>query len=198
MSKSKEQQATTLANYLPGGKTFAAKSVDGTVMRKLLRGFAGELERTDDIIELFKSDILPDLTEHFIEEWESAVGIPDDCFSGSDAQTDIIRRLHITCKLAGMGVQTSADFVELAAKLGVNITIIAASINGAFPLQFPWVFYLSGKEATHTAIITFTLDPGDTFTYTFPIPFGSSIPILVKCVFDKLKPATVNFVYSNL
>jgi len=40
----------------------------------------------------------------FLDEWERALGIPDDCFDL--ANTDDERRINILTKLAALGVQT--------------------------------------------------------------------------------------------
>lgn len=197
--KTKEEQAQTLANYLPGGRAFNAKNISDTTMRKLLRGLADELSRTDTIIALFRTALIPDTTEHFIEEWESAVGIPDECFNEPDPSvlTDVERRLRITIKLSCLNLQTQGDFVKLAEKFGVTIEAEAGSVHGAFPFKFPMKFYATAKEAMHTIVIRFTSLP-NVFTYTFPIEFSDPTTLLLQCLFNKAKPAHVNIAYENL
>lgn len=191
----KTQQAQTIANYLPGGKIFGAKNVSGTNIRKLLVGFANELLQVDALISKFRVDIVPDTTEHFIDEWESALGIPDDCFNGKGSDTS--RRLAIVLKLAALGIQTNSDFVALAAKFGVAITVESGSVHGCFPFQFPIKFYPSAKAARFTIVVRPIETIGDTFTYTFPINFGSEELGIIACLFDKLKPANVEVVFEN-
>jgi uncharacterized protein YmfQ (DUF2313 family) len=192
----REQQAQTLANYLPGGTAFAAKNVTNTNTRKLLRGLADELMRSDEYIHLFRTDFLPDTTKYHISEWESAVGIPDTCMKGTGSDAE--RRLHVIIKLAWMALQTQPDFISLAALLGVSIAVEGGSIHGCFPFVFPIKFYPSAKAARHTIVITADLPEELNFTYTFPIQFGTTAMSLMQCIFNRLKPAHVDITYVNL
>jgi len=192
---SKQQQAQVIANYMPGGKAFAAKNILGTNIRKWLLGFAREFLRVDALIALFRVDTVPDKTQYYISEWESAVGIPDDCFKGTGDDTE--RRLHIIMKLAKSGLQTGQDFVDFAAKLGIPIEVESGAIHGAFPFIFPIKFYPSGEAAHHTIIVRATETIGATFPYIFPIVFGTNDFALLECLFKKLKPANVDVVFEN-
>jgi uncharacterized protein YmfQ (DUF2313 family) len=192
----REQQAQTLANYLPGGKAFAGKNISSSQTRRLLRGLADELMRTDEVIDLLRWETLPDTTEFFIDEWESAVGIPCECFKGTGDDTE--RRLHVIIKLAWMAVQTGGDFIALANALGVTCYVEGGSIHGAFPFVFPIRFYPSAKAAFHTIVVTFVLPEELVFTYEFPIEFSTGLLTLVQCIFNKIKPAHVDIIYDNL
>ena len=192
---SKEEQAQTLANYLPGGSPFAGKNVSGTNIRNFLLGLASELLRTDEIIELIRTQLLPETTDYYISEWESAVGIPDACFD--NVGTDAERRLQIIVKLACMNAQTSGDFITLAAKFGVTVKIIAGSVHGAFPYIFPILFLGDGTSAHHHIVVDANLDI-TAFPYTFPILFGASAPALIECLFNQIKPATVKVLFFDL
>lgn len=196
MIKTEEEQAQTIANHMPSGRAFGAKNVSGTNIRQFLLGLAKELIRVDALLVLFRSDILPDETEHFIDEWESAVDIPDSCLKGTGDNDE--RRLHIIAKLARMAIQTNPDFVDLANYFGISVTIESGSIHGAFPYTFPIVFYPDARAAHHTLIINFSSPGEPTFPYTFPIVFGSNDLIRMQCIFNKLKPANVDITYTSL
>ena len=191
-----EEQATTIGSYLPGGKVFAAKNVSGTNIRKLLLGFAVECVKTDAVIKLFRRDTVPNATRYFISEWEKALAIPDTCFFGNG--DDIERRLHIIVKLAHYGVQTSQDFIDLAALFGISIECESGSlhhIHGALPFKD----YSGGDvEARNTIVIRPTEAIGETFTYTFPITFGTSTLATMECLFQKLKPVHVNLIFESV
>jgi len=192
----KQQQAQTLANYMPSGKAFAAKNIIGSVIRKLLLGFAVEIMRIDTWIALFRTDTVPDQTKNFIPEWESALGIPDSCFKGTG--TDTARRLAIEIKLAGQGVQTAQDFVDLALKFGISITAESGSLHGIHG-ALPTKVYAGGDvEARNTLVIRPTEVIGESFPYTFPITFGTSELAILNCLFAKLKPANVNLVFESV
>lgn len=196
MSLTLEQQARTLANYFSPGRAFGSVSVPGTVANDLLLGLAQELLRSEALMQEFRDEILPDETVLFIDEWESAVGIPDDCFPGSGSIVE--RRTHVLVKLASLGVQTAADFEALAALLGVSVTVIAGSVHGTFPYVFPMIFLGDGRAARHTIIVDSPTGAASVFPYTFPITFEESGLSLVECLFRKLKPANVDIKFVDL
>jgi len=191
----KSQQAQTIANYLPTGKIFAAKNIIGSTLRKLLLGFANEILRVDEIIALFRRDTIPDSTEYFLDEWEAAVGIPDSCLTGLG--DSVQRRLEILIKLAGYGVQTAQDFVDLAAKFNIVITAEGGANRGIYG-GLPAISFGSNKEARFTLVITPIDNIGEAFTYTFPITFGTQDLATLECLFQKLKPANVQLYYENV
>lgn len=207
MPKTLIQQTQSLANYMPPGRVFDAKNIVGSISRFLLEGLAGELVRADGLVEEFKREILPDDTVLFIDEWESAVGIPDDCFDGKGDQAT--RRRDVLVKLVSLGVQTADDFVALAAIFGFTAVVKGGSTHGTFPYEFPMILFGSGREARHTILIDLA-ETTTTFPYTFEpadagppvvlqgITFGSAEIGIIKCLFAKLKPAHCDIIYTDL
>lgn len=74
----KEEHADAFAAYLPDDDNFAAKGIDGTKLRQLLLGMGKTPKSAEDFIETVWEDIDPTTTTAFIEDWEQAIGIPDD------------------------------------------------------------------------------------------------------------------------
>ncbi len=190
-----QDQAQTIANYLPGGKVFALKNVVTSNIRKFLVGLGIEFVKVDALIALFRKDTVPDTTRHFIAEWEKALAIPDDCFFATG--DDIERRLHIIIKLARYGVQTSQDFIDLAALFGITIECESGSLHGVHGALPPKV-YTNDIIARHTIVIRPTVAIGASFPYTFPIVFGTSELATMECLFKKLKPANVDLVFESV
>jgi uncharacterized protein YmfQ (DUF2313 family) len=190
-----QQQAQTLANYIPSGKVFAAKNIFSTNFRKFLLGFAVEVMRVDALIALFRKDTIPDTTKNFLSEWETALGIPDSCLSATGI--DIQRQLEILIKLAGYGLQTAQDFVDLAAKFDITITVEGGANRGIYD-GLPPISFGSDKEARFTLVITPQEIIGESFTYTFPITFGTASLATLECLFTRFKPANVNLLYENV
>ena len=156
-------------------------------------GLACELFRVEEQMNLisFEHDI--NVTTQFIDEWESAVGIPDACLSGAGTLED--RRRDILVKLAKMNVTTAQDFIDLAAEFGIVVTIIPGAIAGTFPMIFPLMFFPSGKAARFTMIVDFPAAL-EVFPLTFPIPFGDGIIGVIKCLFNRVRPANVQIIYT--
>lgn len=191
-----EEQAQSLANYLPGGKLFSQANVHDSTFRKLIRGLAGELVTADGYLHNFSQEIIPDETVLFIDEWEQAVGIPDDCFPGTGSTTE--RRLHVLVKLASLGVQTVDDFEALATLLGATVQVISGHEATSFPLVFPWVFFSTVLESRFTIIVTFTVQEANRFPFTYPIVFGDDTIAIIECLFTKLKPANCAIIFQQV
>jgi uncharacterized protein YmfQ (DUF2313 family) len=191
-----EEYTNSLADYLPGGCLFASKAVSNSNFRKLLRGMAGELFRANGLLKEYSEQIIPDQTVKFIEEWESAVGIPDACFRGTGTLTE--RRRDILTKLAALGVQTSQDFVDLGTTFGVSVTVNSGLDEITFPLVFPIVMFNTVKEARFTIVVRFTVQAANRFPLTFPITFGSGEIAILECLFTKLKPANCDIIFQQV
>lgn len=191
-----EQYTNSLAAYLPGGILFASKSVNNSNFRKLLRGMAGELFRSNGLLKEYSEEILPDQTVKFISEWESALGIPDDCFSGTGTIDE--RRRDVLVKLAALGVQTADDFIALGVTFGATVQVRAGSVNGTFPLLFPIILFDNVKQARFTIIVTFTVQQASRFPLTFPFTFGDSGIAILECLFQKLKPANCDIIFEQI
>lgn len=177
-----EQHINALASYLPNGKLWAAKFIEGSNMRSLLKGLSIEVLNAEAFLTDLQNDFLPDTTEQFIDEWEKALGIPDDCFSGNGSPD--IRRRDILIKLASLGVQTKQDFISLAQLFGITVNVLGGIESGET--------FSTPKEARFTIVVTFQVDAANEFPLTFPFPFGDEVIALVECLFRKLKPSNCN------
>lgn len=196
-----DEHADTLADYLPPGIMFEGGKIDNTNLRKLLRGLAQELFKSEDLLKQWTEEYYPDCTTLYLDEWEKTLGIPDDCFSGTGTQEE--RRRDILVKLASLGIQTEQDFEDLAALFGVTVEIEqGADFGGAgntFPLQFPVsLLFSSPKEARFTIIVRFTVPDTSRFTLFFPIVFGGNEIAILECLFNKLKPANCNVIFLQV
>ncbi len=186
--RSVQEHAEIFSSYFPSGRAFAIKDVVGSVLNQLLRGISGEAIRVDEAIETLRQEVIPDQTVAFLAEWESALGIPDDCFDGLGDVTE--RRRDVILKLSSLGLQTRKDFEDWAADLGVQVEVLPGSLHGAAPFEFPILFYATGKEARNTIVVNFVSAVNASFPYTFAIAFAFKEVAIITCIFEKLKPAS--------
>lgn len=191
-------QADSIANFLPPGLMFTGGKVEGTNLRKLLIGLGEELFRSEDLLKQYTEEYLPDCTVLFLDEWESALGIPDDCFLGTGTNDE--RRRDILTKLASLGIQTAQDFVDLAAIFGITVEVKGGvEVGNVFPFIFPMlIFFNNAKEARFTIVVTFIVEAANKFPLEFPIPFGDSLIALLECLFNKLKPANCDMIFRQV
>ena len=193
-----DQQADSIADFLPPGIMFAGGKVTGTNLRSLLRGLGTELFRSEDLLKQYTEEYLPDCTVAFLDEWESAVGIPDDCFSGTGTNDE--RRRDVLAKLASLGIQTAQDFEDLAEIFGIDVDVQGGvEVGNVFPFTFPvLIFFNSAKEARFTIVVTFLEEAANSFTLQFPISFGDDLIGLLECLFTKLKPANCDIIFIQV
>jgi len=188
-----EQNTQALANHMPSGKAFESKNVDESTFRKLLEIFAPEIERFEDVMLEISEEHDINEANVFLPRWESAVGIPDDCFPATGTLED--RRLHVIVKLACMNVATDEDFINLAAKLGKTVTITVLSENAFPPYDIPMI------PTILPAARFIWLVSGANLEGSFPpydIPHSLDIgDLIIQCVFEKLKPSYVKIVFVN-
>lgn len=185
--RTQEEQATVLAGYLPNDQLWYDKNVDDTILRKILLGLASQWLDFRDAGNEVCSEYDPTTTTKLITEWENAVGIPDHCFRNTGSLEN--RRKQILLKLAGINATTAKQFENIAAILGYDVTVEAGKQSSAsvFPMTFP-IILMTEAEAIFSIIVSVPDEIGG-FPYTFPFIFGSGDISILKCLFNKLKPA---------
>ncbi len=192
---SKKNHADSLANYLPNSRIFSpAKFIDDSNLRQLLIGLAGELVRSEKNASDLYAERDIETTTNLIDEWESALGIPDGIFPGDGTLAE--RRQHVLAKFT-MSVQTIADFQMIAEILGfddVTLTPLADTLYPPYDVPF---FPVELDEAMFVVIVRGTniLLAVPPYDVPFDVVFGSSV---LQDLFDTLKPANVKFIYENL
>ena len=185
---SRESHTNILADFLPSGPLFEAKKIGDSNFRKLLTGFAGELVTAEGYIKTFDEEYSPLTTTLFIEEWERVLSIPDDCFKAT-GDTDE-RRVHILTKLASLGIQTVADFIELGVVFGIVITVEPLDEMSVPPI--PIVY----PDARFTIVITGANLQAGVPPYDVPFTPVSNESTLI-CLFNKLKPSNCKLIFVN-
>ena len=185
-----------MSSYLPQGEVFNAKNISNSNFNKLMRALAREFGRSQDKLYELEQEYDMQSTSNLIEVWESALGIPDECFSNIGSIET--RRIQCVAKFAKMNIAIEQDWIDLAYFLGYNITIEHGTKYMVLPLTLPFILG-TGKTARFTIIINF-IDlpkPSCVLPLTLPFTLGDGGNVL-KCVFAHLKPANVQIIYKYL
>ena len=190
-----EEHTNALADYLPNGRLFEAKGINDSNFRQLLRGLSGELFNAQGYLKTLNEEYIPDLTNLFLNEWEQTLGIPDECFSGTGSNDN--RRRDILVKLAALGVQTAQEFEDLGDLFGINVTVGPGIETASFTMSFPIILFNSPSDSRFTIVIDFPIPTGGFFIYNFPINFGESSQFILKCLFEKLRPANCQLIFRT-
>lgn len=190
----------SLAQSFPTGRLFKAVHINGSNIRKLLIGLAIEIARIEQKIskDIYQAYFINEEFDGLLEEWESALGIPDDCFSITGKTRDE-RIEQVIAKLTMWTVVTEQDFIDMAAIFGYTVTIQQGIEVGTFPLILPFILG-SPKSLRFTMVINLptSLAPTSVFPLTLPFTLSSGGSSIVECLFNKLKPANVVIVYNYI
>lgn len=108
-----------LRQLLPRGRAWL--SAPGSIMSSLLESLAAGMERVDQRTADLIRESSPLTALELLPDWERVAGLPDACLPTSGTITE--RQLRVARKLAGIGGQSRAYFIELAAQLGIAIEI---------------------------------------------------------------------------
>jgi len=195
VSHSIKQHASSLAAFMPSGRLFQAARTSTTNFRKFLEGLAEELQNSEGLLKSYQDEYSVRTTTLLIEEWEKALGIPDQCFSGTGTIEE--RRRDALAKLASLGVQTAEDFQAVAAIFGVSVNVFSGTAVGGFPVTFPFPL-LGDPLSRFTIFIEYTIVSGDVFPMIFPFVLGDEGAQIMECLFQRLKPANVLIIFEEI
>jgi hypothetical protein len=190
------ENAQVFSDHLPGGQVFTAKNIQGSNLYKTLYGLSAEVTRSQSKINQLSNQYNIFISDDLLDEWEQALGIPDECFTTNGIDNSQ-RRLQIIAKLAKMNIQTPRDFVELASLFGYNISILYGADFGNFPAEFP-ILLGTDDDVVFSMIIKFDdIDkPTNLFPAMFPILFTSfDVSEMLKCLFNHQVQANVKIIY---
>lgn len=189
----KEEQARVLANYIRSDKLHEAKNDVNSNLYKILLGLAvGWVDFRETVNQVVDNYNIYNSVE-LLEEWEQAVGIPDDIFFvAKDIET---RRKNILLKIAGSRAETALQFENVAKILGFDVRCESAYQYCRFPLRFPIIFT---NQSNMPFLMIITIDEKykpATFPFKFPIKFKGDSALILKLFFDKIKPANTKLIF---
>jgi len=179
-----KNQTQTLADFLRDDPLFYKKNITDSKLRKLLTGLALEFGRLEQELKDVYDGYDISSSEILLTEWESAMGIPDDCFITYGISTTQ-RAKNVLTKLTALGVSTKSGFEALAATFGYTATVEAGTDVGLSR----WTMKITLPDSARPL----------GFVYSFPLSFGTGDQgNIVECLFSLLKPSNVKLVFSYI
>lgn len=175
-----EQQTNSLSSYMISGRIACAKNAVGSKLRQFFRGLSTEIGRVDDLINQIVQEHDINNTTDFIDEWESALGIPDDCFTQTTQLPIEQRRAQILAKIYMRRSFREDDYYVLRDLLAPGTPMIIEYLPGEF---FTVRIHLPGSFCSAV------------FPLPFPLPFGGCNNIPLICAFNKVKAAYSRIIY---
>jgi len=107
-----DEETQLLAQCSPRGLVWDAKGDKDSNLYKLLKSIATEINALDQEIYTMVTEWNINNTTDLINEWETAVGIPDEC--RSKAEDIATRRSDVITKLRKIPIVTIQDYKDLA------------------------------------------------------------------------------------
>lgn len=191
-----QQYRAHLQALLPQGGAWPRD--EGANLTGALQAFSDEMERLDSRADQLLEELDPRTTVELLADWERIAALPEDCTS-AEPQSTQQRREALVAKLANIGAQSRAFFIELAAALGYVITITEfdMSVCGEMECGQP----LEGDAWAYAWRVNAPLFSPDQFfcgAGACGDPLGGASNTPLECVFGHLKPAHtfVFFQYS--
>ncbi len=166
------------AKHLPDSPPFLGKNVPDANFYKLLDALSVRITETSNAINAWVNNYAPQNAVLLVEEWEEALGLPDACFPKADTIEERIE--DILVKLRTRSVRTAQDYEDLAATLGITLTVKPYK-EICEPWGSPYVVLSDERGGC------------DNFILVVNGPVNDQ----VKCVFDKVRRAHTQLLYVN-
>lgn len=190
--KAPDSTAQQMADCLPNGNAWALKNDEESNIRKLIIALSVAHNMTQQQIELLEDEFRIAQTFDLLEEWETSVGIPDECLSVSLNIND--RRQAVIDRLKKQPIVTLAEMQAYVDTLfpGLGITLYAgADFEQSFEYEFEIPFYES-IFWRFVLVATVPLPPADGFEYEFEFLFeGTPDTTELECLLNQINPANV-------
>lgn len=160
---------------------------------KLMAGAAEEFARIDQRAIDLLTESHPSTAEELFEEWENQYGLPDDCCTTD--QTDEDRVYALIQSYQTQGGQSKAFFIEVAALLGVEITITEYR-QRYFGDDFNELYASTDWTYTwqvNTKVVNFrNMYYGESYNQVY----RQWVNERLECVFQTIKPAHLHLIFS--
>lgn len=171
-----------------------------SVQAEVLSALAAELVQSDTDALGLLTGAFPSTATTMLAEWESAMGLPDDCAIG-EMDSIALRQKAVITKLTSTGGQSVDYFISQAKALGYSVTITqfrqaragmssaGAALNGD---DWPFVMLVTAPKTTITYAQAGVNYAGD--------PLRSWGNKLLECRMNRLAPShiIIKFAYIEV
>lgn len=187
-----------LQALMPVGRVWPRDT--SSVQSAVLNAVAQEYQKSDTEAFALLRGAFPSTATIMLSEWETSLGLPDDCAIG-ETDSIALRQKAVVTKLTATGGQSVEYFKTQAKALGYTVTITqfrqaragmsaaGAALNGE---DWPFVMLVTAPQTTITYAQTGVNYAGD--------PLRSWGNRLLECRLNKLAPSHViiKFAYTAI
>ena len=174
-----ERYRDSYLRHLPPGKAIA-RDPDRNIPR-MLEALAVEPARVTERVADLIREAFPGTTDELIDEWEEALGLPDDCVQPT-LYAD--RIAAIIARFVGTSGHSEDDYRELAQSLGYDGSLIAFERQSAFRADISRAGDRCADDWAWTLHVTV-------------VGIGDAVrDALLECAFDARRRAHTSFEFS--
>ncbi|MFU0923317.1 YmfQ family protein [Kluyvera sichuanensis] len=191
---SQNDYAYALSALLPRGRAWPRAS--DTVQAAVLRALGSSYQRSDNDADNLIKGAFPPTATSMLSEWESTLGLPDDCAIGeiggiSDRQRSVVS------KLISNGGLNRDYYIGVASALGYTITITqfrpamsgmsacGDALNGD---EWPFTWKINAPETNFKYTLSGASYCGD--------PLASWGNKQLECAINNIAPSHLNIIFS--
>lgn len=197
-----------ILKHFPQGKAWIAIRDTTKVFGKLIKSFSDLYEEAWSFLKNVANEIDYRTGNQLLEEWETALSLPDPCLPPASTLTD--RRIWIAFRLNKKRWNTLKDWHELAELFGVKVRITPGYLVQE-PSLFKQVVPVPVRKLPKLGRFRIYIDVEDVvfggFPYDgrrvpnhkIPIPFGEAPGEFqaFRCFIERIKPANVLIVWNE-
>lgn len=191
---SKNDYAGALGALLPTGRAWPRSQ--RTVQAAVLRALGSAFQRSDSDAQSLIIGAFPPTATVMLSEWESALGLPDDCAIGESGGVSD-RQRAVVAKLISTGGLNRDYYIRVAAALGYTITITqfrpamsgmsvcGDALNGD---EWPFTWRINAPQTTIKYSLAGASYCGD--------PLASWGNKQLECSINKIAPSHLNIIFN--
>jgi uncharacterized protein YmfQ (DUF2313 family) len=192
-----EQGHRIFVDHAPRGRIWDALGAAGTPDYALASAIGAMHAYIIAYYDYVKLELNPYTTTDLISEWETSVGLPNQC-TLNNVQTIVDRRKQVIYRLQRKPIVTIAQIVDTVLQLTGNVITIKARSD---PTN---IYFTSANDRFIFDVFFAYVDPtaldggvdldgtGDPTLYEFD---GKDYPYIIECIVNSLKPANTIAVY---
>ncbi len=185
-----EGTVTQLADHMPQGEAWGSKLVEGSNLHSQMHGTAKPFNITEGRIADLARDFDIDQTTELVSDWETSVGLPDECFGVVNGLAE--RRALIKERFGKTPIVTLAEQQDLIDRLFPDLDVTLIPGAEFFSFEYDLELFFLG-DVNEKFIIVALIPPQEPFfELDFEIDFISGInQTNLQCVLDRISPANV-------
>lgn len=196
-----------LQKHLPTGLAWDAYRIIGKTAYRLWSSFAHSYDDMSEALCRLIGELDPYTTVELIDEWERAVGLPDDCLPRGKTLGE--RRFWVLFRLGRKRWTTIPEWIALARLFGLEIRVTPGwyvQKPALYAAEYPKRYDLFPKLGRFRAYIDVFAIPYEGYDYGktgrgrgYPIPYGTGSESYkaFQCILERVAPANVVLIWNN-